>query len=585
MSTLEQGAADVSNSSPKPVPGSEYSLPSTKCQWSYRVKRSDGSFVTLSVQGETHAFEFKNKDGSLTKPASEFRPNIDWNDLKLKTVAIMEMRDSFYDIVGFDADEHWLGPWIWNLYDGKNRGERTYIEESEGKVFVREENLSIVKSINMRRHAPPMPKNLIDIIYADHRCDGHNNPLIRPYMTLNPFFIKAIDKEMSNARRVYMTGIKLSRVYNPEKSNDYYQKLIDKYCWKSVDELKMKIEMVYSMPCDEFFDDALFGIYKLHPKTREYFHSIKYRDYSFDSTVILNDVIALNELEAILDLHPSTIGKLHASTKDIEFVLMYGGSGHMPRYTDFITRYYKDWTYCRCYDWLMKEAEKRAIQNHVITPQDEDEFLSKIANFAQEVSALFDYDNEYADNYRGFDWNQEAIEKALAEKGEDIDSSKEESLTRNADITLEDIAVPNDYNWHLKTIDEMDRTHRWICHDSAYYVAEKMKELAKENSISDFSISRYSKYIKPEYQTVGTITDRGLHSHGFCIMKYNGNWYTVDCCSTNHSEIRGPFSSFDDAMREQTVRAIYSKKKIFTKCVDDVKPGAPIDEFADNAKC
>lgn len=565
MSTLEQSAADVSNNAPKPVPGSEYSLPSTKCQWSYRVKRSDGSFVSISVQGETHSFEFRNKDSSLTKPISEFKPNIDWNDLKLKTVAIMEMRDSFYGIVGFDADEKWLGPWVWNMYDGKNKGERSYVEESEGKIFVREENLSIVKSINMRRRAPPMPKNLIDVIYANHRYDGHNNPLIHPYMTLNPFFIKAIDKEMSNARRVYMTGIKLSRVYNPEKDDDYYQKLIDKYCWKSIDELKTKIEMVYSMPCDEFFDDAVFGIYELHPKTREYFHSIKYRDYSFDSTVILNDIVALNELEAILDLHPSISGKLHASTKDVEFVLMYGGSGHMPRYTDFIVRYYKDWTYCRCYDWLMKEAEKRAKQNHVITPEDEDSFLSKVAKFAQEVSALFEYDDEYAEKYRGFDWNQEAIEKLLVEKGDDV--------------TLEDIAVPIDYEWHLKSIEEMDKTHHWICHDSAYYVAEKLKELAKENSITDFSISRYSKFTKPEYQTVGTITDRGLHSHGFCIMKYNENWYTVDCCSTNHSEIRGPFSSFDEAMNEQTVRANYSKKKIYTKCVDDVKPGASINEF------
>lgn len=523
-------------------------LPSTHCQFRYRIKRPNdssnkNSFCFISIQGETHPRIFTNDDDSISKPITEFQPNIDWSNLPMKTLAIMELSRSLFGTV-FDGDERWLGPWIWSRYAGEFSVDRTYWSQVDDKIYLKNDELSIQEAIKLKRAAPPWPTNLVDVIFTDIRRECGYNPIFHSLLVLTPFTVRFLDKEFSSARRITINQLKLANFYDPSKTDEYYNRLIDKYSWSNVDELKSKIEMFYSSPCDEVFDDVTYESFELLPKTREFFHSIKFRDYSFDSTAIFNDVIAVNELERALDC------------SDIEFVLIYGGSAHMSSYVSFLTRYYKDWTYKRCYDWLKNEALKYAKKNNVITINNDDKFLSKIAKLCDDVMQRFDYDSCYFSNIDGtaydFDKIQECIEN--------------------------DIEIPETFKykkcdeWKLKTIEEIEKTNIWVCHDSAYYMNVKIQEIIDSMKL-DAEIHRYCKRraeIDENYKN---------RTHGFSVLKYNSKFYTIDCCNSVKAEFRGPFKSLDEALNEQLVRGNYGKHEMKAINVDNTKPGDGIEAF------
>lgn len=108
-------------------------------------------------------------------------------------------------------------------------------------------------------------------------------------------------------------------------------------------------------------------------------------------------------------------------------------------------------------------------------------------------------------------------------------------------------AMDTNYSkWKLRTVDEMNQNHLWICHDSAYYISELLKKNSKV-----VEVHRCSQFEKSSrtFNKRSRIHNVYPHSHGFCIFKLtNGEWYSFDACHSLYFGVRGPFSSADEAI-------------------------------------
>lgn len=126
--------------------------------------------------------------------------------------------------------------------------------------------------------------------------------------------------------------------------------------------------------------------------------------------------------------------------------------------------------------------------------------------------------------------------------------------------------------WKLRTINEMDQNHLWICHDSAYYVSELLKK--KSNVVEVHRCSQFEKQSNRR-------SNVSPHSHGFCIFKLtNGEWYSFDACHSLYFGVRGPFSSADRVI--SNFANLNKQGGDIIIYVDKIIPGARFNDFTKN---
>lgn len=513
----------------------------------YVVEREDGSKLLISLQGE--AF-------------------VDWKHLKTPTLALIEWPAYWFlnEIYRLDVPDLWLGNIAW-----------TYMKElfeANKDSWVSAQSMKETGNYILGKNAiakakEPIPENL-DIVFCDHRKELYYNPLAAPYLEIQTF---GEPNTICDSHYVSLNILK-DWFYNEAKEDSYYHQLIKKWSWADSAECERKLNMLMEMNCFDIFNEFTFGIYEdlITPNVKAFFSSFKYKDYSFDSTAIFNDLVLLNELELEIVSHSDladnrqlltrcdaergarTHGDLadnrqrthsdladkrklasnvvsdgfaspvvsdqfteqkarDARSRKHSMVVVYGRAAHLPRYVEFLTRYHRPSDYPYEYEKKIEEAVKYSKRNHR-------DLTGKYGKFVKELMDTFRYDKESEEN--GFK------------------------------------------DWKLRSIEEMDKEKICICHDSAYYVSTKLKERFPNVKTWRLSMTRI---------------DRN-RTHGLTIMQENENaFYVVDACHTHSSGVFGPFQTFEKALNDFLLRNYPSHAYFSQMLVDHTKPGDPYDCF------
>lgn len=186
----------------------------------------------------------------------------------------------------------------------------------------------------------PKPYNPnITFIPCDIRESVSMNPIIRPYFLI-PWFCTSLkrgdiehDREMFKLMKVphhpTIEDVKASGFYNKELPDEYYQKLIEKYSFDTIDEMKTKIEtVIFSNSFAEFYKDATFQ-YPANEVVLKWFDK-KCADFTLYYCCI-SDIFTLTQFMN--------------NYKNYPFVLIYGGGAHSPTFVQFLLD-----TFGRLYD-------------------------------------------------------------------------------------------------------------------------------------------------------------------------------------------------------------------------------------------
>lgn len=479
-----------------------------------RFKRSKEK-KPLIQGGNVDEYTIERADGS--KLIVQLCEKVDWKHLKEPTLALIEA-DSYWflnEIYSLRVPDIYLGNIAW-----------TYMKElfeANPDSFVTFQSMkpwqdrSLAKNV-IAKAKEPIPENL-DIVFCDHVRELSYNPLASPYLE-----IETSGKPRDFCDSHYVShNILMDWFYNKAKEPEYYQRLLKKWCWMSLDECEKKLNMLMEMNCFEVFNDFTFGIYEdmIMPRVKDYFSSIKYKDYGSDPTSIFNDLVLMNEieLEASCDQFSPietncTILEQKArdarSRKHSTVVICSESSRHQ-RYIEFLTH---SEVSKRTFDYEKKIAEalEYAKRNHR-------DLSGKYGKFVKELMDTFRYDNKSEEN--GFK------------------------------------------NWKLRSIEELDKEKIWICHDSAYYVSTKLKE--RFPSIKTWRLS---------FTRIGR--DR---THGLTVIEDDDGFYVVDACHTHSSGVFGPFKTFEKTLDNLLMRNYPHHAYFSQMLVDHTKPGAPYSSF------
>ena len=189
------------------------------------------------------------------------------------------------------------------------------------------------------------PNNLPKNVYyypSDHREMYCYSPIFSPYFNFyrnsNSVISKNDIKGIPETFHPTIEDIKSSKLYNPNKDDSFYNKLIKKY---SYDSYKQFIDIIVKTCCKmnklDAFNEITFEKYedRLTSTVKKYFKNHNTNHYIGFINVV-NDVFALNEIDKVVN---SIDNSNHISQ-----IITYGGSFHLNVYTEFINENYKNET-------------------------------------------------------------------------------------------------------------------------------------------------------------------------------------------------------------------------------------------------
>ena len=230
---------------------------------------------------------------------------MNWNGVSEKTLVLFEAGNIIYDVK--PTFKLWLRDTYFS-YWYKEHNLEEYLE---------------CKEINEKHNEN------IDFIPCDVRDCVAMNPIVKPYFILPWCHSKNVERSkkfiryISREHHPTINDVKKSGFYNKDLPDEYYEKLIAKYSYDNLDEMKNKIEtVIFQENLFEFFNDCTLN-YKINENVAKYFveNNVKFNDFMryYDC---INDLFLLNQLE-----------ENYAKYK---YVIIYGGGNHTTLYIKYI---------------------------------------------------------------------------------------------------------------------------------------------------------------------------------------------------------------------------------------------------------